>query len=409
VAGPLAEYETIVGRGAVEELRVVAERVRHRTVQHIHSPALDDGVGETLTRTVPLLQALGVAVTWDVIKGNEPFLHASKAIADALRGRPAVVGPAVWDAYRANTELNLRETEITGDVVFVHDPPPAGLVLRKEESRRSWVWRCHGDLSAADPETWEFLRAYVERYDAAIVSMPGFAKPLPFAQYLFAPAIDPLSERNRDLPPGYVAKVLAEHGLDPARPILAQIARFDRIADPTDLLGAYRLVKRRFDCQLVLAGDGTADEPEGRAVLRELREAAAGDPDIHVIHLTPFSDLEVNALVRGSAVVLQLSIRDGFGLGASEALWKRRPVVGDATGGLKLQVVNGVTGYLVHSCEGAAHRTMALLADPGLRERMGENGYRHVLQNFLVTRQVKDYMLVLLALEHPGEDIVHLG
>jgi len=203
--------------------------------------------------------------------------------------------------------------------------------------------------------------------------------------------------------------VLEKYGIDPGRPILTQVSRFDRFKDPLGVIAAYRLVKKRYRCQLVLAGGGADDDPEGEAVLREVQEAAAGDPDIHVLLLPPFSDLEINALVRASTVVLQKSIREGFGLTVSEALWKKKPVIGGAVGGIKLQIVDGVTGFLVHSSEGAANRLAQLLSDRRLRERLAENGHQHVRQNFLVTRHVKDYLLTMLALEHPRESVVYLS
>jgi trehalose synthase len=190
--------------------------------------------------------------------------------------------------------------------------------------------------------------------------------------------------------------------------VLTQISRFDRLKDPLGVIAAYGLVKKRSDCQLVLAGGGADDDPEGAEVLREVREAAASDPDIHVLLLPPFSDFDINALVRGSTVVIQKSLREGFGLTVSEALWKRKPVVAGAVGGIKLQVIDGITGFLVHSVEGAASQIGHLLRNRWLRERMGENGHNHVKQNFLLTRHVRDYILTMLALEHPGESLVNL-
>lgn len=201
---------------------------------------------------------------------------------------------------------------------------------------------------------------------------------------------------------------MEKHGLDSERPILTQISRFDRLKDPLGVIAAYRLVKRRCDCQLVLAGGGASDDPEGEAVLHEVQEQAADDPDIHVLLLPPFSDLEINALVRGSTLVIQKSIKEGFGLTVSEALWKSKPVIGGEVGGIKLQIINGVTEFLVHSPEGAASRALQLLGNPKLRAMMGENGHHHVKENFLLTRHVRDYLLMMLALEHPDEDIVHL-
>jgi len=256
---------------------------------------------------------------------------------------------------------------------------------------------------------WDFLTPYVRQYDAAIFSMPDFARELPIPQYMVAPSIDPLSDKNRELQQSYIDSTLAKYGIDPGRPVITQISRFDRLKDPLGVIAAYRLVKKRMDCQLVLAGGGASDDPEGAEVLREVMEAAAQDTDIHILLLPPFSDLEINALVRGSTIVLQKSIREGFGLTVSEALWKKKPVIAGAVGGIKLQVIDGITGFLVRSPEGAANRIIQLLRDEDLRTWLGRNGHEHVKQNFLLTRHLKDYLLIMLALDHPGDHIVDLS
>lgn len=404
----LADYEEIVGREVIQELYVLAERVKSRRLQNINSTPVGGGVAEILTRMIPLLRELGIEATWDVIKGDQAFYNVTKAFHNALHGKKEEVTDGMLDVFRATTEANLRDMTISGDVVLVHDPQPAGLIDRKSEVGRQWIWRCHIDVSAPDARVWEFLRPYVEQYDAAIFSMPDFAQRLPIPQYMVAPSIDPLADKNKELNPACVAQVLEKYQLDPERPIVTQISRFDRLKDPLGVIAAYKMVKRRHDCQLVLAGGGASDDPEGEEVLREVEQQAAGDRDIHILLLPPFSDLEINALVRGSTVVFQKSIKEGFGLTVSEALWKRKPVIGGAVGGIKLQVINGVTGFLVHSPEGAAKRLAQLLGDRALRARLGENGYQHVKQNFLLTRHVKDYMLVMLVLDHPDEDVVHL-
>jgi trehalose synthase len=354
------------------------------------------------------LRELEIQATWDVIKGDESFFGVTKAFHNALHGRNDPIGDEMLKVFQATTEANLRDMAVTGDVVLVHDPQPVGLIALKPEAGRRWVWRCHIDISAPNARVWEFLRPYVEHYDAAIFSMPDFAQQLSIPQYMLAPSIDPLSDKNKELSTDFVTRVLEKYDIDPARPIIIQISRFDRLKDPVGVIAAYSLVKRRHDCQLVLAGGGASDDPEGEQVLAEVQEKAAGDRDIHVLSLPPYSDLEINALVRGSTIVCQKSIREGFGLTVSEALWKRKPVVGGAVGGIKLQVIDGLTGFLVHSPEGAAKRLMQLLLDKKLRAKLGDNGYQHVKQNFLLTRHVKDYMLVMLALEHPEEDIVRL-
>jgi trehalose synthase len=405
----LEDYQEVAGPGVIEELRALAGRVAGRSMQHINSTPVGGGVAEILTRLVPLLRELGVEATWDVIKGDQAFFGVTKAFHNALHGKPEQVTAEMYDIFRANTETNLRDMNFTGDAIFVHDPQPAGLIARKQEIGRRWVWRCHIDVSAPQPDVWEFLRPAIEQYDAAIFSMPDFAQRMPVPQFRIAPSIDPLSDKNRTLESSYVTSVLEKYHIDPGRPVLTQISRFDRFKDPLGVIAAYELVKKRHRCQLVLAGGGAPDDPEGGEVLREVQQAAEDDPDIHVLLLPPFSDLEINALVRGSTVVIQKSIREGFSLTVSEALWKKKAVVGGAAGGIKLQVIDGMTGFLVHSVEGAATRITQLLGDRRLRERMGENGYQHVRQNFLVTRHVRDYVLTMLALEHPGESMIYLS
>jgi trehalose synthase len=302
----------------------------------------------------------------------------------------------------------MQRIRFKGDVVFIHDPQPAGLIALKKRWGGHWVWRCHIDVSAPDPKAWEFLRSYVQQYDAAIFSMPDFAQKLPLPQFMIAPSIDPLSEKNQPLDDAQVRATLAKFKIDPSRPVITQVSRFDRLKDPVGVIAAYRIVKAGRDCQLVLAGGAADDDPEGAEVLDEVREAANNDPDIHILLLPPSSDTDINALVRGSTIVLQKSVREGFGLTVTEALWKRKPVIGGAVGGIRTQILDGVTGFLVHSPQGAAQRILQLLADPPLRHYLGDNGYRHVKQNFLLTRHVKDYLLVMLALDHRLQDIVYL-
>jgi trehalose synthase len=404
----LGDYEQVVGPEVIEELRIVSRFVRHKSLQNINSTAVGGGVAEILTRLIPLLEELEVNATWDVIKGDQAFFNVTKAFHNALHGAHEEITPEMLQAYRDTTEMNLRSLNFTGDVILVHDPQPAGLIAKKSEIGRQWLWRCHIDVSAPDECVWNFLRPYVEQHDAAIFSMPDFAQQLPISQYMVPPSIDPLSDKNKELDSGTITRTLEKYGLDPERPILTQISRFDRLKDPQGVIAAYRLVKRRYPCQLVLAGGGAPDDPEGAQVLTEVREEAANDPDIHVLELPPFSDLEINALVRGSTIVFQKSIKEGFGLTVSEALWKKKPVIGGAVGGIRLQILNGITGFLVHSPEGAAQRAMQLLANPELARRLGENGYLHVKQNFLITRHAKDYMLLMLALDYKTEHVVQL-
>ena len=363
------------------------------------------GTTNLFVGAVPLLRDLGIDTSWDVIKGNEAFFAVTKAFHNALHGGNESISAAMFEVFRETTRMNLDDLSSYGDVVVVHDPQPAGLIARKAEVGGHWLWRCHIDVSTPDPRVWDFLQEHVSQYDASIFSMPDFAQRLSIPQYMVPPSIDPLSDKNRDLTDGEVQAVVERFGLDPERPILTQISRFDRLKDPLGVLAAYRLVRRRHDCQLLLAGGGATDDPEGAEVLKDVQEAAGDDPDVHVIELPPFSDLDINALVRGSTVVMQKSVKEGFGLTVTEALWKHKAVIGGAVGGIRLQLLDGVTGFLVHSPEGAANRVVELLGNPALREAVGNAGHEHVKDNFLTTRHIRDYLLLMLAMEHDGTDL----
>ena len=405
MSATLEDYRRVAGSAAIDELTLLAERVRHRRLQHINSTSVGGGVAELLTRLVPLFRDLGIETTWDVMKGDQAFFEVTKAFHNALHGGTEVITQDMFDVYRQTTDMNLHDLGNAGDFVVVHDPQPAALIAKKNDSGGHWLWRCHIDVSAPDPVVWGFLKRFVDQYDASIFSMPAFAHKLAIPQFMVPPSIDPLADKNRDLPEAQVTAVLEKYEVDTDRPILTQISRFDRLKDPLGVIKSYRLVKRRYDCQLILAGGGASDDPEGEKVLQEVRDAAQDDPDIHVLLLPPFADLEINALVRGSTVVMQKSLREGFGLTVTEALWKRKPVVAGAVGGIKLQILNGVTGFLVHSPEGAANRVVELLGDEQLRRSIGKNGPQHVRENFLTTRHVRDYLLMMLAMEHREHDI----
>jgi trehalose synthase len=251
-------------------------------------------------------------------------------------------------------------------------------------------------LSNPNPEVWGFLRPFVYRYDGALFSSPEFARQLPIPQYLSFPCIDPLSEKNVDLDPACVQEVVERFGIDPARPIITQISRFDRLKDPIGVVRAYQIVRRYMDCQLVLAGGSATDDPEGEIVLEEVRREAKDDPDIHLLNLPPWSATEINALQRASTVIVQKSLREGFGLTVTEALWKKKPVVASAVGGIPAQVIHKHTGLLVHSVEGTAYQIRFLLSNPALALKLGEQGHEHVRENFLITTNVKRYLTIFL-------------
>jgi trehalose synthase len=387
---PLDDYSSVIGAGEVTELRTLAKPLAGRSVVMINSTAVGGGVAEILNRLVPLAEELGINIRWEVMTGGEDFFEVTKAFHNALHGAPYHAEPRHFDIFRAYNEKNAKRLPLDAEFMVIHDPQPAGLISYREKNSNHWVWRCHIDLSHPHPTVWNFLENYVPHYDAAIFSSPEFAKQLPIPQYLFHPAIDPLSEKNRDLPPEFV--------LDHLRPILTQISRFDRLKDPVGVIRAYRIVRRYFDCQLVLAGGGASDDPEGATVLKEAQNAAEGDPDIKLLELPAWAPLEVNALQRASTIVIQKSLREGFGLTVSEALWKKKPVVASAVGGIPTQIIHKHTGLLAHSVEGTAYQIRFLLSHPDIAGRLGERGHQHVKENFLITQNLKRYLTLFLKL-----------
>ncbi len=398
------DYIPIVGQSIVDDLRLLAERLQGKVVQHVNSTAVGGGVAEILTRMVPLLRDLGVDTRWDLIKGGEQFFAVTKKFHNALHGRGEEISRADFDVFLDASEANIREVDIHGDIVFIHDPQPIALVNRAAGNK--WIWRCHVDVSNPDRRVWKFLRKFMVCYDAAVFSAPSFSQVLPIRQFLIAPSIDPLSDKNRELSEETIAAVLEKYGIPRDKPIVTQISRFDRLKDPIGVIRAHAQVRRYIDCRLVLAGGTAEDDPEGMQVLEEAREEARGDPDVHIL-LLPQNDIEVNALQRASSVIVQKSLKEGFGLTVSEALWKGKPVVASNVGGIPLQVTHKYSGLLCHSIEGAAFAIKQLLSSPEYARRLGENGREHVRNNFLLTRHLRDYLLVFLSLYHEG-DIVAL-
>ncbi len=395
----LDHYAAVVGRPEIEEIRALAARLADRSVKMVNSTAIGGGVAEILRRLVPLLDEAGVETHWEVITGNNDFFGVTKAFHNALHGAPFQSRRGWFDVFLHTNEENRRRMRFDEDLIVIHDPQPIGLIEAREASRGHWVWRCHIDLSQPTQQVWEFLRPFVERFDAALFSSPAFTHALPIPQYLFSPAIDPLDNKNRELDPEFVRGVVERFGIDPERPMLTQISRFDRLKDPLGVIEAYRIVRKYTDCQLVLAGGGATDDPEGEAVLREIQEAAKDDPDIHILDLPPTSHLEINALQRASTIVIQKSLREGFGLTVAEALWKKKPVVASAVGGIPRQVIHKLTGMLVHSVEGCAYQLRFLLSNPEFARRLGEYGHEHVKENFLITHNLKHYLLLFLTLQ----------
>ena len=407
----LDEYAAIVGNAVIDHLRQLAEPLKGMRVVHVNSTREGGGVAEILNWLIPFKQQLGLDVRWEVISGEAPFYQCTKSFHNGLQGTPVGIPPVLLQAYEqtnADNAERLRPILEEADFVFIHDPQPAPLLRLCPNRKGKWVWRCHIDLSRPYRAVWKYLREFVVDYDASIWSLADFAQPLPHPLYLIAPSIDPLSQKNRDLFPGEIEAVFDRYSLNPDLPLITQVSRFDRFKDPVGVIQAYRLVKAFTPVQLVLAGGGATDDPEGEEVLREVRDAAGDDPDIHVLLLPSDAHREINALQRASAICLQKSTREGFGLTVTEALWKSKPVIGGDTGGIRLQVINHHTGFLVNTPEGAALRIRYLLKNRDRMEAMGRKAKQLVLNNFLVTRHLREYLTLMFATMHAGTDRIEL-
>jgi len=395
----LEDYRNIIGQAQVDALRFLAREVKGKTIKMVNSTSVGGGVAEMLNRLVPLLSELEVPAHWDVITGGNDFFEVTKAFHNALHGSTYELTKAAQEIFLMYNEQNRERLQFGEEMVVIHDPQPLALVRSRQKSHANWVWRCHIDLSNPDAHVWEFLRPFVEQYDAAIFSSQSFARQLPVPQYLFYPCIDPLSEKNKELEESQVQKICNDLGIDCSRPIVTQVSRFDRLKDPVGVVQAYKLAKKYVDCQLVLAGGGAKDDPEGAVVLQEVREAAGNDPDIIILDLPPWCALEINAIQRASTLVVQKSIKEGFGLTVTEALWKGKPTIAGAVGGIPNQIIHRLTGLLVHSVEGCAFQIRYLLTHPEFARRIGVSGREHVKENFLITTNVKRWLLLFRILQ----------
>ena len=390
----LDDYRNIIGQANLDALRFLALDLKGKTIKMVNSTAVGGGVAEMLNRLVPMLTELEVTTHWDVITGGNDFFEVTKAFHNALQGSDYQLTKHVQEIFLMYNEQNMQRMQFGEDLVVIHDPQPAAMVCARTGSSSHWVWRCHIDLSHPNPQVWGFLRTYIEQYDAAIFSSQSFTRQLPIPQYLFYPCIDPLSEKNKELDDSTVQAICDEFGIDRSRPIVTQVSRFDRAKDPVGVIQAYKLAKKYVDCQLVMAGGGATDDPEGAAVLQEVKAAAGDDPDILILDLPPWCALEINALQRASTLIVQKSVKEGFGLTVTEALWKGKPTIASAVGGIPNQIIHKLTGILVHSVEGCAYQIRYLLTHPDFAQRLGENGREHVKENFLMTTNVKRWLLL---------------
>ena len=402
----MERYSGISPKGDLLLIMRLCETLKNRTFLHINSTRSGGGVAEILHRMLPILEEIGVAARWEIIEGDKRFFDITKKIHNALHGRTEKITKDMWDYHFEINKRNAESINLNADAVLIHDPQPVPLIEFKKGGK--WIWRCHIDVSNPQKDVYEYLRRYCERYEAAIFSVSKFAKAMPLSEFIIPPSIDPISEKNMELSNDEIKGTLNRFQIPADRPIILQVSRFDRFKDPIGVIKAYKDVRKYNDCILILAGSPATDDPEGEIVLNEVKEFAEGSPDIHILLLPPFSDRDINALQRASTIVLQKSLKEGFGLTVSEAMWKGKPVIGGAAGGIPLQIIHGVTGFLVHSVEGTAFRIRQILNNPEMAKRMGERGREYVRNNFLITRQVRDYLSVWYSLENKGKSILEL-
>ena len=405
MSSPLSAYEEIAGASAVTQLRRLGKRLGNLRIVHVNSTREGGGVAEILEWMTPLMRDIGLDASWEVVQGPARFYRVTKAMHNGLQGRPVEISPRDWKVYLEVNEQNarrLRPVLEDADIVVIHDPQPAPLIHMVPGRKGKWIWRGHIDISRPHRPIWKGIFPILKDYDASIFSMCEFAQPLPHPQFIVPPSIDPLSEKNIDLEPEELDRVRKEFGIGEERPLLVQISRFDRFKDPIGVIQAFRLVRKVSPVRLLLAGGGATDDPEGKAVLEEVKSAAEGDPDIHIVLLPANAHRTINAFQRIADIILQKSTREGFGLTVTEGMWKGKPVIGGDVGGIRLQVVNHHTGFLVNTPEGAAHRIRYFLYHRNRIREMGEEAREFVREHFLLTRHMREYLTLLLAVLRDG-------
>ncbi len=395
----LADYTHIVGWPLVDEIRKLAEPLRGQRILHLSATAFGGGVSEILYALVPLMRDVGLEVEWQVIYGREEFFNATKLMHNALQGHPQDLSEEEWGVWEQYNEMNGRELSEGWDVCVVHDPQPAAMRSLVAGKARSWVWRCHIDLSTPNPATIKRLVPYLEAYPASVFHMRQYVpEGVDGRVHIIPPAIDPLTPKNMALSSEDAVYVCNQFGLDVDRPLICQVSRFDPWKDPLGVIDAYRLVKQELpDVQLALVGSMATDDPEGWDFFNATIAHAEGDPDVHILNnFNNVGAIEVNAFQSHADVLVQKSIREGFGLTVSEAIWKARPMIAGNVGGIPLQITDGQSGYLVDSVEECAQRAVAILKDPGLGKFLGRTGKEYVREHFLMPRLLRDWLRIFL-------------
>jgi trehalose synthase len=403
----LADYQNIVPRDLYREIRTLAAPLEGKRVLHANATSFGGGVAEILYTLVPLMCDVGLAAEWQVLTAANEFFNVTKGYHNGLQGAAFEVTAEVRELYEETCRANAQAISRHYDFVVVHDPQP--LAVRRfaaPEIAPHWIWRCHIDTSTPDLKLYEYLLGFIREYERAIYTMLSYAPPdigVPLVQV--PPAIDPLAPKNMALSPEDARYITHQFGIDEERPLLLQVSRFDPWKDPLGVIDAYRAVKRvRPEVLLALVGSMASDDPEGWTYLERVHEYAGGDPDIFILsNLDNVGGVEINAFQSQAAVVVQKSLREGFGITVSEALWKARPTVAGVAGGIPLQIEDGVTGYLVSSSAECAQRCVEILQDPASGRRLALAGKEHVRREFLTPRLLRDYLRLFTELEQGAQ------
>ena len=390
----IEQYEDLIGAAAVERIMLKSKRLHDLRVVNISSTFYGGGVAEILSSLTLAQRAIGIRADWRLIQGSPDFFSVTKKLHNALQGGDIDLTDLKRHHYEQIVFHNALRMEVDADLVVVHDPQPLPLVTHYRHTC-PWVWRCHIDLSQPNPDAWGYVKTFVEQYDSVIMSLPEYGQKLEVPQVFFMPAIDPFSVKNRELDEAEIGDRLEHYGIPDDLPIVAQVSRFDRWKDPQGVIEAFRLARKEVDATLVLLGNVATDDPEGQQVFESLLDCK----EERILILTAEDSALVNALQRRAAVVLQKSLREGFGLTVTEAMWKGAAVIGGDCGGIRRQIEDGVNGFRVASVEQAAQRMVQLLKDEALRRRLGEAARESVRANFLMSRLVEQYLDLFAAFE----------
>lgn len=394
----ISDYESIVGAETIDELHDLASILHDKKVIHVNATPVGGGVAEILKSEIPLMRSLGIDAEWWTLEASHEYFTITKRMHNGLQSADIAISDDEWSLYIEQQKVNMDDLP-HADLIVVHDPQPMALAGIDTQRADGWIWRLHVDSSSPNDALWNRLFPLLEPYSLAVFTLHQFAPPdvQPEKRRIVAPAIDPLTCKNLPLPIARAFEHVSAIGLDPSRPLLSQIARLDVWKDPWGVIDAYRTVKKDVpDVQLALLGVIAAqDDPEAYDVYRQVKQYANADPDVHIfIEPTVIGEKEVAAVQTVSQVVFQKSIQEGFGLSVTEALWKASPVIGGRAGGIPLQILPGVGGYLVDNVDEAAERASELLADPPKARELGVNGRAHVRENFLITRLIRDELLL---------------